>query len=141
MIRASVFLFFAFTLFGCSADPSADVVGSWAVDVGSSKIPDGKPEERMMAQAALSTVRVEIREDGTFSLTLMASMKGTWKYDGHHLYLKPEGGAQARLAAASPNGEVQLAVNPDQGQLVWPIESPYGNATLVLARAPADEGR
>ena len=139
MVRWSVLLLFALALLGCSEDPSADVVGTWAVEVEESTLPKVDPAQMMAAQMMLSSTRIEVREDGTFSLNLMASSKGTWKYDGKHLSIYPEGEELSRLAAVSPNGEVQLEVHPDRGQLVWPIESPIGAMKLVLVRAPAEE--
>lgn len=139
MMRWSLLVLFAALLSGCAGTSATDVVGVWTVQIEGSTWPEAEPEQQMAAQMMLSASRFDIREDGTFSLNLMASAKGTWKYDGEHLFLITEDKQFAKFAAASQTGEVQLDVFPDKGQLVWAIDSPAGKMNLVLVRAPAEE--
>jgi hypothetical protein len=135
MVRWSVPLLFALLLAGCRMDPSADVVGTWGVDLASSNLPSTNPEQNLFAQAALSAVRVEIRADGSFELNLMRSQKGTWKYDGETLYLSPESGSRGAqsLRTIEGRGNVKMRFLSKENRLEWKLESPV-SATLRLMR-------
>lgn len=139
MTRWSFALLVALLLAGCRTDPSADVVGTWSVDLASSSIPSTSPEQTLFAQAALAAVRVEIHPDGSFSLNVMRNQKGTWKYDGETLYLSPESDTAAArsLRMIEGQGEIKMRFLPKENRLEWKLDSPV-NATLRLMRVAED---
>lgn len=139
MWRYVILLFLGLALLGCSNDQSADVVGTWAADYDHSSMPNVKPEQLKLVQMMFANARVEVREDGSFKLNLMADLEGTWKYDGKSLYLKSDKPLPRQLAATTPNGEIQFEVNASKGTLAWPLTTPFGDLKLLLVRAPSGE--
>lgn len=138
-MRWSIPMLLVVCLVGCRADPSADVVGTWGVDLASSRLPSASAEQVMFAQAALAGVKLEIRPDGSFVLNLMRSDVGSWKYDGETLFLSPKPGSRAAKSLRFVEGQSDIKMRFVSGanRLEWELESPL-KATLRLMRIPAE---
>lgn len=79
-------------LAGCGESLEKKLAGTWKVDVSKSSVTGDKIKsdaEKKMAMAMLSTVSVTLKEDKTFSMTVVFPIEGTWRLDGNKLTLTP----------------------------------------------------
>ncbi len=92
MRSVALLLLCVLLLAGCGESLEKKLAGTWKVDVSKSSVTGDKIKsdaEKKMAMAMLSTVSVTLKEDKTFSMTVVFPIEGTWRLDGNKLTLTP----------------------------------------------------
>lgn len=66
--------------------------GRWTAEIVMPEADPKDPSQKMaleMAKALASSIWLELREDGTFMLSMILPIEGTWKHVGNKIDLKP----------------------------------------------------
>jgi hypothetical protein len=86
-IRLGFLLALATTLTSCS-DREGQLVGKWT---GELSMPDAKGDDPMakFAQALMGNVSLDLKEDKSFTMTIVIPIEGTWSLQGDVLTLMP----------------------------------------------------
>lgn len=137
-----VLLVMVAALAGCS-DPEKQVIGRWKVQPPSNtQAQPGDPAGQAMAMAMLSGIKLELKEDHTFSLQMFVPVEGKWALEGETLTLTPE---KIMGVAGGPTGkapDVMTFTVSDDGEQLVPALKPEqkakaGQPELVFVRDTA----
>ncbi len=125
-----------------TASHSSGLVGRWSAEIVMPEAKGDDPAERMaleMAKAFAGSMWLELRDDGTFTLSMILPIEGTWKRDGSSLSLTPTkfmgmSEADFKKQAAESGGEAKFDSEPMR------LDVLADGQTLRLKSDDPDEG-
>lgn len=127
-----------FVLAGCGGGLEKKVVGNWKVDTAKSTISGDKlktEEDKKMAMAMMGAFSLELKEDKTFTMTVVFPVNGKWALAGNKLTITPTlkegekmsfGGKDTMEFDVDASGEsmsVSMDENGMKGNLVFAKEA------------------
>lgn len=125
-----------------TSEATAALYGKWTAEVEMPKHDPSDPGEKMayeMAKAFASSVWLELKEDGTFTLSMIFPIEGTWKKDGKKLSLNPTkfmGMSEAELKKQAKEAGAEINFNSED--MVFDISA--DSRTLTLNSGDPKEG-
>lgn len=128
-----------FVLAGCGGGLEKKVVGSWKVDTTKSSISGDKiksEEEKKMAMAMMGAFALEVKEDKSFTMTVVFPINGKWTLAGNKLTLTP---TLAKGETASFGGkdtmELEIDASGDSMSVAMDEGGMKGNLVFVKQAA------
>lgn len=127
-----------FVLAGCGGGLEKKVVGTWKIDSAKTQMGDAKMDEteKKMMMAVMSSISLEVKEDKTFTMTVMMPIEGKWTLAGNKLTLTPTLKEGEKMSFGGKS-TMEFDVDADGTSMSSKVEDEKMPGTLVMSKEAA----